>query len=168
MLVSFSMTSLNKCNTWINAPTVQLWCQWHGKTLDSAKAHKTDSELLNSLCALTVCSSSKQRYKWSYLWFCLSQSTSKWQIITCLCQEGLIITTMPMWSSFWTLLSAYLFRYNHRPFHSYPTISKNLIIDWVPVVTLLFLIGSVGWVGSCLREPQTARVASKERHCFHG
>lgn len=51
--------------------------------------------------------------KVGFLCFCLPQSTSKWQIIMCLCQEGLTTTTMPMWNSFWTLLNVYQFRY-HR------------------------------------------------------
>lgn len=44
---------------------------------------------------------------------CLSQSTSKWQIITCRCQEGLTTTTTPMWSLFWTSLNASQSRYHH-------------------------------------------------------
>lgn len=64
----------------------------------------------------------------SSLCLCLSQSTSKWQIITCLCREGPTTTTMPMWNSFWTLLNAYLFRYHHtRNISSFPTVADHFL-----------------------------------------
>lgn len=72
--------------------------------------------------------------------FCLSQSTSKWQIIMCLCQEGPTTTTMPMWNLFLTLLNAYLFRYCHIP-HSIPKASaQQLIIYFLSLNKYLFCV----------------------------
>lgn len=41
-----------------------------------------------------------------------------------------------------------------------------LFIIWCCIV--LCIIGSVGWMGACLRKPQTPRAPSKAWHCFHG
>lgn len=72
--------------------------------------------------------------------FCLSQSTSKWQIIMCLCQEEPTTTTMPMWNLFLTLLNAYLFRYHHI-LHSIPRASaQQLIIYFLSLNKYLFCV----------------------------
>lgn len=53
----------------------------------------------------------------------------------------------------------------HQYIYCFPTGIKYFII---PVVVVLILTGSVGWLGSRFREPQTPRAASKEWHCFYG
>lgn len=53
-------------------------------------------------------------------------------------------------------------------FYRVSTVIHNLIINLTSSVTLFFLTGSVGWMGSRLREPQTPGAASKAWNCFHG
>lgn len=95
-------------------------------TPEDLKANAGEVERVFTEYVKTSAAQWVMRQCWHYInvplcWFnqsiwLLSQSTSKWQIIMCLCLEGLIITTTPTSSSFWTLLSAYLFRYQQKLF----------------------------------------------------